>query len=834
MKAVVSSDQSLVRRSGLTAMKKHINWANAYIAATILLSATLIAFAVPRWTSDQIPRFVFYFIGAILASNMKVLLPGITGTMSVNFVVVLVSIMDLNLPQVLAISCAGTVGQVLFRSKSRHVMKLLFNVSSTAISTSCCYGVYHSATLAAFDRSTTILLLFAAGTLFLVNTFSVSGIIALTERKSIWGVWKDSFLWTGAHHLVGAALAALFHVENRYLGWEAAVLTVPVVYLMYRSYSLHLGRLEIARKHALEMGDLHWRTIEALALAIDAKDETTHNHLLRVKVYATEISRELNLSPTEMQAIQAAALLHDIGKLAVPEYIISKPGKLTPEEFEKMKVHPVVGAEILERVRFPYPVVPIVRSHHEKWNGTGYPSGLKGEEIPIGARVLAAVDCLDALASDRQYRRALPLDEAMAVVRRESGVSFDPTIVEILGRRYVELEQMATSLPSSDEPKLSKNVRVDAGGGPASGYEESRSTAPNAQPIDFVVSIAAARQEFQSLIKVIEELGTSLSVDETLSLLAVRLKRMVPHDLAAIFVRNGHSLVPAYVSGEDARWFNRKEIAVGEGLTGWVVENGKPIMNGNPMVEPGYPSAAEGGSLRSAISIPLEASGNVIGALSLYSTQVNAFTNDHLRILLGLSPKAGQTLANALKHRETAESAATDDLTSLPNTRSLLLYLEEEIRHAENGTALAVMLIDLDGFKGVNDEFGHQRGDRVLRAVSATLRENCRESDYVARIGGDEFVIVMAGVSELDLPRKVQTLSRAVSEAGLQECGRRMLGMSAGLAVFPNDGIDAEQLLACADEQMYRMKEKHHQTRPAFPVMAETGAAHAGGPVVVH
>ena len=228
---------------------------------------------------------------------------------------------------------------------------------------------------------------------------------------------------------------------------EAAVLTIPVIYFIYRSYSLHLGRLAEARKHARAMGDLHWRTIEALALAIDAKNETTHNHLLRVKVYATEIAKELNLDETEMQAVQAAAMSHDIGKLAVPEYIISKPGKLTPEEFEKMKVHPVVGAEILERVSFPYPVVPIVRSHHEKWNGKGYPAGLKGEEIPVGARILAAVDCLDALASDRQYRRALPLDQAMAVVCGESGTSFDPQIVAILKRRYVELERMATALP---------------------------------------------------------------------------------------------------------------------------------------------------------------------------------------------------------------------------------------------------------------------------------------------------------------------------------------------------------------------------------------------------
>src|SRR5437867_6894669 len=183
------------------------------------------------------------------------------------------------------------------------------------------------------------------------------------------------------------------------------------------------------------MANLHLRTIEALALAIEAKDHTTHDHLQRVRVYAIEVAKELGIPDEEMLALHAAALLHDIGKLAVPEHIISKPGRLTPEEFGKMKIHPVVGAEILERVRFPYPVVPIVRSHHERWDGRGYPDGLKGEEIPTGARILGAVDCLDALASDRQYRRAFPLDVALEKVVADSGKSFDPRVVEVLQRR---------------------------------------------------------------------------------------------------------------------------------------------------------------------------------------------------------------------------------------------------------------------------------------------------------------------------------------------------------------------------------------------------------------
>src|SRR5437660_3460880 len=244
--------------------------------------------------------------------------------------------------------------------------------------------------------------------------------------------------------------------------WQTSLLTLPVVYLIYRSYRLYLGKLADEKRHVEEMADWHMRTIEALALAIEAKDQTTHDHLQRVRVYAVEVAKELKVDREGMEALQAAALLHDIGKLAIPEHIISKPGRLTPEEFEKMKIHPLVGAEILERVRFPYPVVPIVRAHHEKWDGSGYPSGLKGEEIPIGARILSSVDFLDAMASDRQYRRALPLDEVMKRLVAESGKSFDPKVVTVLKRSYLDLEKLVEK--SSGQiawSKLTTEVRVD-------------------------------------------------------------------------------------------------------------------------------------------------------------------------------------------------------------------------------------------------------------------------------------------------------------------------------------------------------------------------------------
>src|SRR5678809_137756 len=212
----------------------------------------------------------------------------------------------------------------------------------------------------------------------------------------------------------------------------------------FDSKEKHRVELAALQKRSLEkLAALHQRTLETLAVAIDGRDHTTHMHLRRVQFYVRKVGEELKLSEEQLEHLNVAALLHDIGKLGIPDHILLKPGALSPEEWEKMKTHPAGGAEMLKRMNFPEPVLQIVATHHEKWDGTGYPRGLRSEQIPIGARILSAVDCLDALASDRPYRGALPIDMAMARVAKEEGRSYDPLVVAVLQRRYVELERMA-------------------------------------------------------------------------------------------------------------------------------------------------------------------------------------------------------------------------------------------------------------------------------------------------------------------------------------------------------------------------------------------------------
>ena len=802
-----------------------------FLIVVCLLGFGTALYGVWTWQVDNAPKFIAYFLIALLASRLKVILPEITGTISVNFLFILIGIVELTFSETLVVGCSAIIAQCFIsRKKWPKPKQILFNVCSASFAIWAAYYVYHGPLRAHMQQNFSLLLIVSACTYFLLNTLPVSMIIALTEGKSLRKVWTDCYFWSFPYYLVGAAIAGLVSWINERVSWETTLLALPAMFVIYRSYRLYLSKLKDEKRHVEEMAGLHLRTIEALALAIEAKDHTTHDHLHRVRVYAVELAKRLGLPEGELEALRAAALLHDIGKLAIPEHIISKPGRLTPEEFEKMKIHPVVGAEILERVQFPYPVVPIVRYHHEKWDGSGYPEGLRGEQIPIGARILSAVDCLDALASNRQYRRALPLDEAMKFVVEQAGKAYDPRVVELLQRHYIELEEIVRSQSeTSVRQKLSTDLKVQRGLAPANGFEARRSS-DSASQTTFLSSIAAARQEAQTLFELSQDLGNSLSLDETLSVLSVRLQRLVPYDgIAAYILRNGE-LIPEYVSGENFRLFASLRIPIGEGLSGWVAQNRKPILNGDPAVEPGYLNdPSKFSTLRSAISVPLEGLQGVVGVLTLYHGERDIYTADHLRILLAISSKVALSVENALAFQQAESSATTDYLTELPNARSLFLHLDRELARCKRlGNSLTVMVGDLDGFKQINDRFGHLEGNRILRLFAKSLQGSCREYDYVARMGGDEFVIVAPGLSRSAAQARGMCLSQLAQAAGLEVCGEGWLSLSVGCAIYPDDGTDAEKLLAEADRRMYIEKREHQGGMRTLDAIAGMHSSPAG------
>jgi len=808
--------------------------AKAFVFTTAASGIALFGAACVHWQSHDLLKFGCYLLIAVLASTMKVKLPGMDSTMSVTFLFVLLGILELSLGETLLIGCTSALVQSLWRNKHRpEAVKVIFNIFSL-MSNSICLTWFAFHLLSGFLRnSTPLLLIVASCAYFLSNSVPLSIVIALAERRPLRGMWSETYFWTLPYNLAGAAVVGLIHFSNRYVGWETSLLIVPVMFVIYRSFQLYLGRLEEQKKrvqveelqvmaekrHVEEVCALHLRTIEGLALAIDAKDHTTHEHLHRVRTYAIEIAKELGLNEEESDALRAAALLHDIGKLAVPDHIINKPGRLTPEEFEKMKIHPIVGADILERVAFPYPVAPIVRAHHEKWNGKGYPDGLKGEEIPIGARILAAVDCLDALASDRQYRKAVPLDEAMKKVAGEAGAAFDPKVIEVLQRRYLELESYAIrGLEEARKDALSFSYKVERGEQPGAGFAVDPSHRRSSQT-DFLSSIASARQEAHTLFELSQDLGNSLSLDETLSLVAMRLRKLVPYDSIVAFIRKGDFLVPAFVSGDNFRLLSSLVIPVGTGLCGWVAQNAEPIINGNPAVEAGFAhDPRKTTELRSALAVPLEGVSGLVGVLTLYQTEADAFTSDHLRVLQVITSKVAHFIENALKYRQAEDSATNDFLTGLPNARALSIHLDQELaRCRREGSTVAVMECDLNGFKKINDSHGHLAGDKVLKLFANMMREVCREYDYAARMGGDEFVLVAPNMTPGSVGDRTVMLNSLAQRAGRAICGENILSLSLGVAYYPKDGADTEQLLAEADKRMYAAKRRHYGSLPSLP-----------------
>jgi diguanylate cyclase (GGDEF)-like protein/putative nucleotidyltransferase with HDIG domain len=819
------------------------NRAKLFIGVTAALGAWAIAHSLWHWQSVDLTRFACYLLVAVIASGLKIQLPGLDGTMSVNFLFILLSVLELNLPETLMLGCTATLAQCLFGTRQKLVpVKIVFNVfSMMANAIVLSYFAYHDLQRV-LGAGTLPLLIITALVFFVANTVPVAVVISLTEGKSAHKVWTECHFWSFPFYMVGAAVVFAVGFISKQVGWQTSLLVLPLVYWIYRSYHLYLAKLatekqqvEIEKQNAEDVASLHLRTIESLALAIEAKDHTSHRHLQRVRVFAVEVAKELGFPEEEIEALRAAALLHDIGKLAIPEHIINKPGRLTPEEFEKMKIHTVVGSEILQRVAFPYPVAPIVRSHHERWDGTGYPDGLKGEQIPKGARVLAAVDSLDSLASHRQYRNAMSLDAAMEKVASMSGSAFEPRIVEVLNRRYRELERMVQSDSATvDEATLpaSTDIRVEPGVKPAGGFEQSPPIPSPASESDFLASIASARQEAQTMFELSQDLGNSLSLGETLSVLSIRLRKMVPYDSMAVFLLKENRLVPELVSGDNFRLLSSLNIGLGEGLCGWVAEKRKPIVNGNPEAEAGYiGDPTKFTTLRSTLAVPLEGLNGVVGVLAMYRADRDAFSADHLRILLAVSSKIALSVENALKYQQAEDSATTDYLTGLPNARSLFVHLSRELaRCRRTGTTLAVMVCDLDNFKQINDLYGHLEGDNLLKDFAGHLKESCRGYDYVARMGGDEFVIVAPGLSPEASNEKASRLNQLAIETGKKISGRNLVALSVGTAFCPEDSFDVERLLAEADRRMYSMKKVHHSEPAAdrdtnHPASRTRGAA---------
>ena len=773
----------------------------AFLGLLQLVSSTT------AWSWPQPKLFFVYACMAIMCSALQLRFSGSGAPpLSANVPVILLSILQLGMPEAAIVGAAGALAQGLLNEKTRwQWLHLAVSVGVTATAIATADFVFRSL-IPNSIQSPTLRLLAASLALFFVNTFPLAMATWRTDQQRLGKFWKESYSWLVPYYLVSAAIASAANAATvDGFSLQTTLFVLPSIYVAYRYYRVQKSSMETRQKTAERTAALHLRTIEGLALAVEAKDSlNTRGHLRRVRVYALGVGRALGLQGDEIEALQAAALLHDIGKLAVPEYILSKPGKLTPEEFARMKVHPIVGAEIIEQVQFPYPVAPIVRAHHEKWDGTGYPFGLKGTDIPMGARILTAVDYLDALASDREYRRALPLDEAMKQIESEAGRALDPDVVKVLAQHYRELEQSARSI---DEPGvvLSKNVSVERGHAPDAGLDLWALATMPAKGSNYLSTIAAAGREKHMLQELTEGLGLSLDLKTLLQRIDSALQPLIPYDAMAIFVPQGTTLVRIYSAG-GRKAAIAAEVRAGDGLVGWVAQNQQPIVNGNPEVEQGFKAGGEQG-LRAALAVPFEHSGQVAGVLAFYRQNRDSFTADDLRILTSVAPRIGTTIENALKVRELQERASMDVTTGLPTLRAMNQALDVELVRAQRQSqTVALVLIRFGGLAALRAKATAFDVDEALRGVARLLRSSCRDYDHVARIGDETFTMILPGMKQKPLAFKIERLYAASARIfpDLLETGA--IRFEVGWAHYPEDAVTAKLILAIAEGR------REHQT----------------------
>jgi diguanylate cyclase (GGDEF)-like protein/putative nucleotidyltransferase with HDIG domain len=751
--------------------------ARAYVGAVVLAGAGCMVTAALHLRLEHPGLFAVLLALAIATSAAKIELPlgRSQSNLSLSHAVNFWALFALGPAETACIAAVSAWAQCTLRAGARNPLhRIVFSIGSltltvwvAALPLSMVMGS-DPGSLASLARTAAVV----APLYFFVNSMLVAGAIALSTRQPAYRVWHRNFMWSAPSYLAGAALAAIATAASTrgWFGW-LALLAVPL-YLVFHSYHTVVARLREEQDETRRAMEVQLATIEALALAIEAKAGSTPDHIRSIQQYAATLAEAAGLSEADVQAVRTAALLHDIGNMAVPEHILSKPDALTPEEFERVKIHPRVGAEILRKVPFGAPVSDLVLCHHERWDGLGYPNGLRGDAIPIGARILAIADCFSTLQADRPYRPARTEAAAIAMLREYAGTAYDPALVELHIARL--------NMPALSEP--------DAAGDSA--WTEG-------EEIVALQDIAGTHREEQTLYEIAQALGSSLGVTDAMALIQDKVSRLVPFVTCALFLGD-----------DDEGYVCRYAHGLGtEALLKWTPKSWSEISLRLPSCADGR--GAHGEELAALLPCPLTFEGRLIGGLVIYHTVPGCFTDEHRRVFGRVSEQTAAVIFNSTRFEQTQHESHTDPLTGLANRRSLDLQFEAALtRAARTDGGVSVVVLDLDRLKEINDTYGHEAGDRALRAVGSVLRSTVREGELCARFAGDEFVVLLRDCTADDEARRVLELQSAVGAYPFDpRPGVRVsLSISAGPARFPVDGRTFEELLAAADERMYRDK----------------------------
>jgi putative nucleotidyltransferase with HDIG domain len=511
------------------------------------------------------------------------------------------------------------VGTLWLHGENRAPVRTLFNISAAVTAIFIAGHLFEllRPTAGLGDSAVHELLLpvlFLALCYFIVNSFLVATALGFEHRTSPFELWWRNFLWLGLSYLVGGSVAVLLVAYSPRIDLSALSLIVPLLVITYLTFRMSLGRLEDANNHVAQLNEMYLSTIETLAMAVDAKDQITHGHIRRVQVYTVELAKRMGVRDAQqLQAIEAAALLHDMGKLAIPEHILNKPGKLTGAEFDNMKRHTDIGADLLSSIRFPYPVVPIVRHHHENWDGTGYPTGLSGVDIPLGARLLSVVDCFDALTSDRPYRPRLTADEAFGILRERRGKMYDPWVVDTFCSAYSEIAPLASAAGQQARTLTAHQPHSDGALGP-------------------LANIRASAAQSSTLSGYSLELHRAGSIPDAMVVVNQYARLLTPATVSVMYKYlpeiDALRCVGCHV--EHAHLFHGLTIRRGERITGWVAAHRQAISNSQAQLDLMDICERFTPALQTAISVPLVTKDDqVLGVLTGYAVSGSTFSDGH-------------------------------------------------------------------------------------------------------------------------------------------------------------------------------------------------------------
>ena len=452
---------------------------------------------------------------------------------------------------------------------------------------------------------------------FVVNAGLVARALAFEKGESALELWVKNFPPASINYFVGSSIAMLVVAYTDQIDLTVLSIILPLLLISYLTFRTSMGRLEDAQGHVAQLNELYLSTVETLAMAVDAKDQITHGHIRRVQVYATELAKRLGVSDDrQLKAIETAALLHDMGKLAIPEHILNKPGRLTPAEFQRMKQHSDLGADLLSSIRFPYPVVPIVRHHHESWDGTGYPSGISRTDIPLGARILAVVDCFDALTSDRPYRPRLTTDDAFAILKERRGTTYDPIVVDTFAKAFAEIAPAAVR---AGEEARSMLIPIGA------------AESSDVQALRPLKQIRANASETALLSECRHNISRANNLGDVFEAAVQCLRQLTPASVFAMYRHHPETdaLICEIAAGSNTKLLDGLSITIGQKVTGWSGANRRTSINADASLDLGQISGLFEPPLRSTISVPLVGEDRLLGVLTAYSASVDAFNEAH-------------------------------------------------------------------------------------------------------------------------------------------------------------------------------------------------------------